>query len=337
MRLRHTPSLAPYVDALESLGYGGDDGLETLIGTVQVASPELANFLGIDVGQLIADMNSASHNAASLSKSTMETISKAVYSLGFAIDQVSPPVTAPAFVTLVHAPPADVNLIPQLPPVRHQGERGTCVAHAALAAYEHKLQTLGAGQDMSEQFLYWNCKRSDGIPNTEGTWLATAFPLLSRDGVCNESDWPYVPTIIVGNEGQGPAVPGSQLAALAFRVQKYRQLSPTYVPDLKAELAAGRCVAFSIPVYNSWLRNSWVASTGDITMPLPTEVRAGGHAMCLVGYQDLPNSPELGYGRFILRNSWGTTWGINSPHGPGYGTIPYAYLAKLGAEAYSIE
>ncbi len=70
-------------------------------------------------------------------------------------------------------------------------------------------------------------------------------------------------------------------------------------------------------------------------MPVPNEVRVGGHAMCLVGYVDMPN-PGLGGGRFILRNSWGTSWGIDSQYGPGYGTIPYAYIARMGAEAYSI-
>lgn len=337
MRLRQVQTLTPYVDAIEALGYRGDDGLEELIGTVQVAAPEFAQYLGIPIDQLIAVMNDATQHATALSKSTLDIISNAVYSLGYAIEQATPPLAAPSFVAPAAAPPASVNLIPCLPPVRHQGARGTCVAHAALAAYEHKLQAIGAGRDMSEQFLYWNCKRSDGIPNTEGTWLETALPLLGRDGCCEEADWPYVPVPIIGNEGQGPAAKGSQLAALAFRVQKFRQLSPTYIPDLKAELAAGRCVAFSIPVFNSWLGSKEVARSGNILMPLPTEVRVGGHAMCLVGYVDLPNNPELGFGRFILRNSWGEEWAVESAYGKGYGTIPFAYLAKLGSEAYSIE
>ncbi|WP_141213294.1 C1 family peptidase [Janthinobacterium sp. PC23-8] len=336
MQIQHVQQLAAYDEALKALGYGGEDGLEEVIGTAQVAGPELATYLGVTIDQLSAAINSASIHAASLSMSTAETIATAVYCLGYAIDDATLPVAAPALSSTFTAPPSTVNLIPGMPPVRHQGMRGTCVAHAALAAYEHKLFLTGAAQDMSEQFLYWNCKRSDGIPNTEGTWLAIAMPLLKRDGVCSESSWPYVPTPVLGNEGQGPALPGSQLAALAFRIPGFKQLSPTYVPDLKGELAANRCVAFSIPVFNSWLRNPWVANKGDIPMPIPTEIRVGGHAMCLVGYIDMPNQPELGGGRFILRNSWGATWGINSPYGSGYGTIPYAYLAKLGAEAYSL-
>jgi C1A family cysteine protease len=69
---------------------------------------------------------------------------------------------------------------------------------------------------------------------------------------------------------------------------------------------------------------------------IPSFVVLDGHAMCFVGYIDLPGNPGLGGGRFILRNSWGTSWGINSPYGAGYGTLPYRYIARFGAEAYSI-
>lgn len=59
--------------------------------------------------------------------------------------------------------------------------------------------------------------------------------------------------------------------------------------------------------------------------------------MCLVGYEDLAQEEELGGGKFILRNSWGTTtWAYQSAYSPGYGTIPYAYIARYGQEAYSI-
>jgi C1A family cysteine protease len=79
-----------------------------------------------------------------------------------------------------------------------------------------------------------------------------------------------------------------------------------------------------------------VVYTGDITMPIPGEVRVGGHAMCIVGCIDLPDRHEIGGGRFILRNSWDAKWGISSPYGTGYGSIPYAYIARFGTEAYSV-
>jgi C1A family cysteine protease len=125
-------------------------------------------------------------------------------------------------------------------------------------------------------------------------------------------------------------------AALTFRPRQISRIAPTSVPDYRAELAMSRVVAFSIPVFNSWFGSRNVAYTGDITLPIPGEVRVGGHAMAIVGCLDQPDKPEIGGGRFILRNSWGGAWGINSPHGAGYGTIPYAYIARFGAEAYSV-
>ena len=69
-------------------------------------------------------------------------------------------------------------------------------------------------------------------------------------------------------------------------------------------------------------------------MPLSGDSQVGGHAVCLVGYQDSTSSPGGGY--FILRNSWGTAWGSQCPYRPGYGTIPYQYIAQYNWEAYTL-
>jgi C1A family cysteine protease len=161
--------------------------------------------------------------------------------------------------------------------------------------------------------------------------------LLQRDGCCLESAWPYNPTIVAGNEGQDPPPAGAQTQALLYKVTPYNQLSPTLVQGIKNELIRQRCVAFDIPVFNSWYQSSEVARTGEITMPIPGERRIGGHAMCIVGYQDLGPGDAPGGGRFLIRNSWGTTsWAYQSAYQAGYGTIPYAYIAAYGQEAYSI-
>ena len=61
---------------------------------------------------------------------------------------------------------ADVNLIPNMQPIRDQGTRGTCVAHACLvAAMEHFYRTQrGQALDFSEQFLFCLSKQNDGYP-----------------------------------------------------------------------------------------------------------------------------------------------------------------------------
>lgn len=311
----------------------GIESVEQLVGAANAASRELEAYLGVDLDRLVSSLPTAQ----AIPRAALEVIDSAVYTLGVAIEQIQSP--AVAFQIPIVEDVENVscaNLVKQLPPVRHQQQRGTCVAHAALASFEHLLGVAGAGRDLSEQFLYWNCKRHDGIPNQPGTWLGVAMPQLQQNGVCEELLWPYVGTDIPGNEGQGPPPGGAQLAALAIRPRHVHQIAPTSVADYRNELALGRVVAFSVPVFNSWFGSRQVAYTGDITMPIPGEVRVGGHAMAIVGCLDQPDHPEIGSGRFILRNSWGTSWGVSSPFGAGYGTIPYAYIARFGAEAYAL-
>lgn len=336
MNLNNLQGLNEYLPKLQGLGLSGEQSLEQFVNMAQVAGPELADYLGVPISDLVDTVSQSMSSAAQIPMQALNEIKEGVYTLGADIDHIPAMTKAPNISLPPVAVQTNVNLINRMPPIRNQQNRGTCVAHAALSAYEYYLNVNGAMQDMSEQFLYWNCKRNDGIPNEAGTWLAVAMPLLQRDGCCLESTWNYNPDPIPANEGQSPPPNNAQIEALGFRVAKYKQLSPTSVTDLKNELAKGRCVAFSVPVFNSWLGSKWVAYTGDITMPVPNEFRAGGHAMCLVGYIDLPNI-GLGGGRFILRNSWGDKWGINNSFGvAGYGTIPYAYIARMGAEAYSI-
>jgi hypothetical protein len=306
--------------------------LEQLQAAGAVAGPELRDFLETDVDQLLASIPTAME---AIPQAALDAILSAEYSLGIDLDAIPRLAVAPVF-TVAAAPGASINHVAEMPPIRSQGSRGTCVSFSSLAAVEHFLGRHGAMQDLAEQFLYWNCKANDGIPNLPGTYLGVAYPLLKRDGCCLEADWNYNATPVTGNEGQGPPPPGTQLKALSFRIPSVRTIAPTSVADYRNELMAGRVVSFSVPVFNSWYRSTAVAFSGDITLPIPGEVRTGGHAMCIVGCMDQPDQPQIGGGRFILRNSWGKVWGINSPNGAGYGTIPYGYIARFAAEAYSI-
>lgn len=184
MNVNQVTALSAHRGALQALGFSGEDSLEQFIGAAQVAGPELAAYLGVSVNTLVTTVNTTSAFASTIPQATLNIISQATYSLGVAIDHIPQPTTAPSITAPTVPPAPNVSLIPQMSPIRHQQNRGTCVAHAALAVYEHYLNVNGALQDLSEQFLYWNCKSNDGIPNLEGTWLATAIPLLQREGCC---------------------------------------------------------------------------------------------------------------------------------------------------------
>jgi C1A family cysteine protease len=326
--------------ALDSLGY---QTLEEALGVLHAAGPQLAQTLGLPPESLKAFTAAALNVAAPGTADELRLPSRGELNRGRAAGQAGTPKAAPdlrarAPAAAAAAPtPAAVDHLRHMPPVRDQGSRGTDVAFAAVAAYEHFLRANGLELDLSEQFLYWSCKAHDGLPGGEGTRLRVAFKRLRQDGCCLEDTWPYSPTPAPGNEGQGPPPVGAAVQALNYRLSRYRTLSPTSVADLKATLVSGRCVSISVPVYDSFLTNPLAEKTGNIPNPVPGELAVGGHALCIVGYADEPTAPGLGGGRFVVRNSWGKAFGAASTYGPGYGTISYSYIAHLCQEAFAVD
>lgn len=223
--------------------------------------------------------------------------------------------------------PSAVNLIPYMSVIRNQGSRGTCVAFALTALNEYILRRRGLIRDLSEQHLYYETKLIDGVPNVCGTWQAKGVIVLRTRGECRESIWPYNPNSACN--AHGPLPPGARPDALNYRLNTIA-VPARNVLAYKAQMALQRPVTVSIPVYNSWYLSAETRRSGRITMRIGSEAPVGGHALCLVGYQDSPHSPGGGF--FIVRNSWGTTnWGYACPYGAGYGTIPYQYITN---EAY---
>lgn len=224
--------------------------------------------------------------------------------------------------------PPMVNHALKMSPIRSQGNRGTCVAFSMTAVHEFYRKQSGSAQDFSEQFLYHLTKQIDGAPGACGTWAVKAAQVISNSGQCRESIWAYNPAPPCNNNG---VMPGNAPADAAGYKLPTIILNPKDVGAMKNALAGGSVCEFSVPVYNSWYQSSATQQSGRITMRLGTEPVAGGHAMCLIGYQDDATAPGGGF--FILRNSWGPSWGSTCPYGAGNGTIPYAYLANDGWEA----
>ena len=223
--------------------------------------------------------------------------------------------------------PEKVILVDDFPEVKDQGLRGTCVAHGCLAAQEYLLK---GSLDLSEQFLYWNCKQHDGLPGP-GTYLSTAVDCLMRDGVCTENVWPYNPEP-GPSEGQGPPPSAALEEAKEWSIENHEWCLPD-VEVLKALLAYGHDgrsvpIAFGFGVFAGF-GNAETSRTGKVFMPFSGEERLGGHCVCLAGYSDDPDWPGGGY--FVFRNSWGSAWAHESPVKAGYGMLPYAYVDQHGS------
>lgn len=242
--------------------------------------------------------------------------------------------------------------------VQDQGARGTCVAFATTACYEHlwhQRQYAGAGvQAFSEEFLYWIMKnRIDTThPSTEWTKLEYAKQALQTYGICDYADCWYEWTVAPPDPFGTPPSQEAVADALVHTCQTNNYWdqdpagpTPGYVADAAARLMTllrnGRPVAVCIQTFSQpgAVVDNWHgpdnANTGIVTDPIPpltNWVSSGGHCVCVTG---LARSADGMRDFFLFRNSWGAAnWGQNpnsNPFGlpipaPGYGAISASYL-----------
>lgn len=234
-------------------------------------------------------------------------------------------------------PAPTVNLIPTLPPIRHQGRRYTCTGHAVGALMDFHFQ----GHSLGPQFIYWKAKMTDGSMNDRGTWIANCIAQMVSGGSSLEATWPYQPHEISGNESHDPPPPPAVAEAPRFRLPSFVEVcAQPPSPGISSQavldhLSTGVPVAISvISPLELWLSNTVVVTTGILTLPLPGMDTRAAHSVCAVGYGE---SDDMAGGAYlIIRNSWGDEWGTNCSFGVGYGVMPVAYLDEWGLEAYSI-
>jgi hypothetical protein len=220
-----------------------------------------------------------------------------------------------------------VDCLPCMRPVRDQGLRGTCVAHAVTAAFECLLaRSRGTPVDLSPQFLYWAAKQNDGQPMRPGTLIRVAVDRLINDGVCLETEWPYNPLVLPTDEAQGPPPANAVSAAMSNRASASVAVKRKSSAALRALLDQGIPVPISVPVYAYW-----TSPNGKVAMPIPGAPLLGGHAVCAAGY--LLDATAPGGGFIIVKNSWGTARTPASPIRPGYYCLPFDYVDLYGWES----
>jgi C1A family cysteine protease len=208
--------------------------------------------------------------------------------------------------------PPSVDLRPLCPPVQDQGQEGSCTAFSTTGAdwflrMKEKLPDFRP----SEAFTYYGARIYEGtFPDDSGAQVREALRDLVWHGACPEALMPY-------SDQDCATVPSAnaKAAAAQHKVTQYLRLDGTNLGQLKACLASGYPFVSGFTVYESF-ESPAVERTGVVPMPAMSEQVLGGHAVCTVGYDDASH-------RFIVRNSWGTGWGMK-----GYFTIPYAYWTR---------
>jgi C1A family cysteine protease len=218
--------------------------------------------------------------------------------------------------------PKSVDLRATCPKIYDQGALGSCTANAIAAAieFDQRKEKLPAPFTPSRLFIYYNERALEGnISNDIGAMIRDGIKSVAQQGVCAEPSWPYVEQKFADRPAAQCYIAGKLHPAVAYsRVAQ----DPG---QMKACLAAGYPFVFGFTVYEGF-ESDEVAHTGVAQMPGADETALGGHAVVAAGYDD-------GSQRFLLRNSWGASWGMG-----GYFTLPYAYLsnADLAADFWTI-
>lgn len=211
--------------------------------------------------------------------------------------------------------PKTVDFRTQCPPVFDQGQLGSCTANAISGAVGLLLKKQNQyTTPMSRLFIYYNERKIEGTINEDsGASLTDGIKTMMDNGVCHETLWPYSDDTSTFKKKPSDAAYKEALNYLDVDDAKLAAVNQDAI-TIKTILAKGNPIVLGFDVYSSFESNT-VARTGIVPMPnTKKEQYLGGHAVMLVGYDDNDKT-------FLVRNSWGTSWGM-----AGYCKMPQSYL-----------
>jgi C1A family cysteine protease len=208
--------------------------------------------------------------------------------------------------------PRRVDLRKQCPAIYDQGQLGSCTANAIGGAleFDQMRQKQRRPFTPSRLFIYFNERKIEGtVDSDSGAQIRDGVKSVAQQGACKETSWPYEI-----DKFRDPPPKKSYDEAAKHQAIRYLRLTQV-LSQLKGCLAEGFPFVFGFVVYESF-ESQDVAKSGHAQLPRGREKQLGGHAVLAVGYDEANQW-------FIVRNSWGTGWGLK-----GYFTLPYPYLLQ---------
>lgn len=220
---------------------------------------------------------------------------------------------------------AKSDLRPNLPPAWDQQDIGSCTAFGNMAGFvrAYGATTGKAAPDLSFLGLYYDERAKDGNVNADaGSYISSGAWVLAHIGIGSEKTWPYK----VAKFQSKPPTSYYKEAVNFQTVQAYQIDSSSQTSRHNGVIAAlsnDRVVVFGGYVYGP----IQLLNSRDYWEPMPRGRSIGGHCRAIVGHDDTLKH-RIGVttytGFYIVRNSWGTSWGLN-----GHSYIPYAYIDSL--------
>ncbi len=203
-----------------------------------------------------------------------------------------------------------------MPQPGDQGQQGSCVAWATgynYKSYQEQVQHdwgLSSTHNLFSPAYIYN--QIDGGQD-DGAAISDALNLLDSQGCDTLDDMPYNDQDYTTQPTQAQRLRASYFPSLSWT--PIFQGTPN-VTAMKSALANGPIVAGTDVYWSA----GWETS-GNIAQKDVSGTSAGGHAICIVGYDDSHQTDD-GPGAFKFINSWGASWGNYG----GYGWISYSYV-----------
>lgn len=197
----------------------------------------------------------------------------------------------------VVTPTGDVSLQQYCIPM-DQLSLNACAGNASAESEEVLSNIAGFKPTPVSRLFIYNLARNEmgDLGTDSGTTISDCFDVLTRLGVSDEYLWPYdlekvftLPSIMAMRQALGHRISGA-----------YRIVDTTNpldrVDSCIAALRSNHPVVFGTSLDNSF----YSLNSSSPPQKPPTGAIIGRHAMVIVGWVN---------GAFVVKNSWGTTWG----------------------------
>lgn len=194
-----------------------------------------------------------------------------------------------------------------MPAAYAQLRLGACTGNAVAGGIEYNNILDGCSFGTPSRLdIYYGERAEEGtVDQDAGAFGRDGFRFAHRVGVIPESDWPYdVSKFAV----KPPADEGRR-----FRIRTYKAV-PRGILSFKRVFSNRQTIAFGFSVFESF-ESDETASSGIMPVPGPGERMVGGHEVLGCGY--LEKYPH----HLLVRNSWGTDWGMG-----GYFLMPWSVI-----------
>lgn len=216
--------------------------------------------------------------------------------------------TQTLFFSMCDKLPTKTDMRFGMPPVTDTGTRGSSAAHACCAAFAHAAKNT---MQPSQRFLEYNSMQmlegsepGGGAPS--GALWAT-IRAMRQFGMCPYEEW----------TSEMPMGDKPEQSCYA-QARKHELLGVTTVApsveSIRGAIALDFSVLVTIKIYESFT-NPGVAYSGMVPVPNKVAEKCMGElTVLIVGYTN--------YDCFVVRNSWGQSWGL-----AGYCHVPVDYFS----------